>query len=55
MLVRLLYVSRAVDPESGRAIESILSAARQHNLQNGITGILCYGCLLYTSPSPRDS
>jgi hypothetical protein len=43
MLVRLLYVSRAVDPESGRAIESILSAARQHNLQNGITGILCYG------------
>jgi hypothetical protein len=43
MLVRLLYVSRAVDPESSRAIESILSAARQHNLQNGITGILCYG------------
>ena len=43
MLVRLLYVSRAVDPESGRAIEAILSAARQHNLQNGITGILCYG------------
>ena len=43
MLVRLLYVSRAVDPESGRAIESILLAARQHNLQNGITGILCYG------------
>ena len=43
MLVRLLYVSRAVDPDSSRAIESILSAARQHNLQNGITGILCYG------------
>lgn len=43
MLVRLLYVSRAVAPESQEAIQAILASARQHNLQNGITGILCYG------------
>lgn len=43
MLVRLLYVSRAVDKDTTHAIQSILSAARQHNLHNGITGILCYG------------
>lgn len=43
MLVRLLYVSRAVVPESQDAIQAILASARQHNLQNGITGILCYG------------
>ncbi len=43
MLVRLLYVSRAVDADSTAAIQSILASARQHNLNNGITGILCYG------------
>jgi hypothetical protein len=42
MLVRLLYASRAVDT-SPAAIESILAQARQHNPENGITGILCYG------------
>ena len=42
MLVRLLYASRAVDT-SPEAIESILGKARQHNPENGITGILCYG------------
>ncbi|MEY2684643.1 MAG: hypothetical protein RJA09_1787 [Pseudomonadota bacterium] len=43
MLVRLLYVSRAVKPDNNDAIHAILSASRQHNLNNGITGILCYG------------
>jgi hypothetical protein len=43
MLVRLLYVSRAVDPHSAHAIDSILTSARNHNLAQGITGILCYG------------
>ena len=43
MLVRLLYVSRAVQPESTDAIHAILASARHHNLNNGITGILCYG------------
>ncbi len=43
MLVRLLYVSRAVDKHNGPAIDSILDASRGHNLHNGITGVLCYG------------
>ena len=44
MLVRLLYVSRAVDKDCSKsAIESILEASRSHNLNNGITGVLCYG------------
>ncbi len=43
MLVRLLYVSRAVDKDCTQAIESILESSRQHNLGNGITGVLCYG------------
>ena len=43
MLVRLLYVSRAVSQDSAPAIESILHASRSHNLNHGITGILCYG------------
>jgi hypothetical protein len=43
MLVRLLYVSRAVHPETPEQTESILTSAREHNLANGITGVLCYG------------
>lgn len=42
MLVRLLYVSRAVDT-SPPAIEAILTQSRQHNPATGITGVLCYG------------
>ena len=42
MLVRLLYCSRAVDTGAD-AIESILTASRQHNALAGVTGILCYG------------
>jgi Sensors of blue-light using FAD len=47
MLVRLLYVSRAVDPASPAATESILATSRAHNMGNGITGILCYGGGIY--------
>jgi hypothetical protein len=43
MLVRLLYVSRAVSKDSAQVIESILESSRSHNLGNGITGVLCYG------------
>ncbi|MDO5626433.1 MAG: BLUF domain-containing protein [Pseudomonadota bacterium] len=42
MLVRLLYASRAVDA-SPKAIESIFASARQHNHEQGVTGILVYG------------
>lgn len=43
MLVRLLYVSRAVNKDGAGLIESILESSRSHNLGNGITGVLCYG------------
>ncbi len=47
MLVRLLYVSRALDPNDTQATQSILDSARAHNMSNGITGILCYGGGIY--------
>ncbi len=47
MLVRLLYVSRSVNPESPEATESILESSRSHNLSHGITGVLCYGGGIY--------
>lgn len=44
MLVRLLYVSRAGSGHDEHDVtESILASARKHNVDNGITGILCYG------------
>ena len=42
MLVRLLYVSRAVDT-SPDAVDAILAQSRSHNAACGVTGILCYG------------
>ena len=58
MLVRLLYVSRAVDKDCSKsAIESILEVSRAHNLHNGITGVLCYGggVFLQAIEGGRDS
>ena len=43
MLVRLLYVSKAVDLQGENHTEAILAASREHNASKGITGILCYG------------
>lgn len=43
MLVRLIYASRAADPQSTEATEAILTRSRSHNPASGITGILCYG------------
>jgi hypothetical protein len=47
MLVRLLYVSRSMNPETAEETESILNASREHNIANGITGILCFGGGIY--------
>jgi hypothetical protein len=47
MLVRLIYASRAVDPQSSEATEAILTSSRSHNPAWGITGILCYGNGIY--------
>ena len=47
MLIRLLYASRASQPVSPELIDSILSQARAHNPEHGITGILCYGSRIF--------
>jgi hypothetical protein len=47
MLVRMIYVSRSVNPDSESPTDSILASSREHNLSNGITGILCYGGGIY--------
>ncbi|APW47283.1 BLUF domain-containing protein [Rhodoferax antarcticus] len=42
MLVRLLYASRAVEPNP-ETIDAILHECRSRNPNSGITGVLCYG------------
>jgi hypothetical protein len=43
MLVRALYVSRAVGPQTGTVTASILAAAEAHNAMHSISGVLCQG------------
>jgi Sensors of blue-light using FAD len=43
MLIRLIYVSQAVDPQSRTLTDSILRKAHAWNTQNDITGVLCEG------------
>ena len=43
MLIRLIYVSKAVDPQTHTLTDSVLSKVRDWNTQNGITGVLCEG------------
>lgn len=48
MLVRLVYVSRIRHPHGGdeahrKQVEQIFRESREHNVQHGITGILCVG------------
>jgi len=47
LLVRLLYVSRAVGPQTTAVTDAILSVAQGANRQRGITGVLCQGQGLY--------
>jgi hypothetical protein len=42
MLVRLLYASRPSAPLTAEVQDSILQQSREHNPEQGITGILCY-------------
>ena len=42
-LVRLLYVSRAVGPQTTTMTTSILAQAHAHNPAQAITGVLCQG------------
>lgn len=41
--VRLLYVSRAVGPQTTTMTTTILAQAQAHNPAQGITGVLCQG------------
>ena len=43
MLIRLLYISRAVGAITTTMTGSILATARVHNRVAGITGVLCQG------------
>lgn len=43
MLIRMIYLSKAVEPQSGALTESILRQAHAWNTRNGITGVLCEG------------
>ena len=47
VIVRLLYVSRAVGPQTTAVTDSILSVALSANRKRGITGALCQGQGLY--------
>ena len=47
VIVRLLYVSRAVGPQTTTVTDSILSGALLANRKRGITGALCQGQGLY--------
>lgn len=42
-LIRLIYVSKAVDPQSRTLTDSILRQAHAWNAQNDICGVLCEG------------
>jgi hypothetical protein len=46
-LIRLLYASRAVGPQTTTVTDAILSIAQGANRQRGITGVLCQGQGLY--------
>ncbi len=41
MLVRLLYASRAAREIDDALVASILERSQKHNVEHGITGILC--------------
>jgi len=43
MLIRLIYVSKAVGPQTRALTDSILRKAHAWNTQNDITGVLCEG------------
>jgi hypothetical protein len=47
MLIRLIYLSRPVLPQTAELTESILRKAQAWNTQNDITGMLCEGQGVY--------
>jgi hypothetical protein len=47
MLVRTLYVSRAVGAQTGTVTANLLATCQAHNAAHGVTGVLCQGQGLY--------
>ena len=47
MLVRMLYVSRAVGPQTGMVTATVLAQAQAQNAVHGVSGVLCQGQGLY--------
>jgi Sensors of blue-light using FAD len=47
MLIRLIYLSRPVGPQTAELTDSILRKAQAWNTENGITGVLCEGQGVY--------
>ena len=47
MLIRLIYVSKAVEPQTGTLIDTVLRKAHTWNTENDITGVLCEGQGVY--------
>ncbi len=43
MMIRLIYVSKAVDQQTPKSSESILRTSQAWNAQNDLTGVLCQG------------
>ena len=43
MLIRLIYMSRAVGPQGIELTDAILQKSHRWNTQHGITGVLCEG------------
>ena len=43
MLIRIIYLSTAVGPQTTTMTNAILKAAQAWNKANGITGVLCQG------------
>ncbi|MBB4842933.1 hypothetical protein HNP55_001448 [Paucibacter oligotrophus] len=57
MLVRLLYASRATAPMDEATLAAILKQSREHNLAEGVTGLLCYadGIFIQLLEGGRDA
>ena len=47
MLTQLIYISRAVGPQTTTVTSQILETARAFNKSHGLTGVLCQGKGLY--------
>jgi Sensors of blue-light using FAD len=53
MLARDVYVSRAVDPQTGTVIARILATAEAYNAMHGISGVRCQGLYLQVLEGER--